>query len=128
MKYLIPYLASLATLLILDFLWLGVVAKNFFKGHLDHLFRADMLWGPVAVFYLLYSAAIIYFAVLPAGDSWQKAMLAGALLGATAYMTYELVNYATLKDWPFAVILVDIAWGALLTSCAAAVAALANKL
>ena len=28
-----------------------------------------------------------------------------------AYATYDLTNLSTLRDWPLAVTLVDIAWG-----------------
>ena len=48
----------------------------------------------------------------------------GAGLGFVAYATYELTNWAVLRDWPAWIIPIDIAWGLALT----AVSALAGKL
>ena len=66
-------------------------------------------------------AGIVYFAVLPsvAGGNWMSAALAGALLGLFAYATYDLTNMATLREWPIAITIVDIAWGMLVTAAAA---------
>lgn len=121
MKVFLSYIAVLFALAILDGVWLGVVSKNFFRQHIGHLFRADFIWPAIVLFYVLFAAAIVYFVVVPAGGVWTKALLGGFILGVTAYMTYDLVNYATLKDWPFLVVIVDVAWGGFLTAVAAAV-------
>jgi uncharacterized membrane protein len=42
-------------------------------------------------------------------------MIYGALLGFTAYMTYDLTNRATLKNWPVGMVIPDILWGAVVT-------------
>ena len=78
-------------------------------------------FAAAAAFYLLYVAGIVYFAVLPsvAGGNWMSAALAGALLGLFAYATYDLTNMATLREWPIAITIVDIAWGMLVTAAAA---------
>jgi uncharacterized membrane protein len=40
----------------------------------------------------------------------------GALFGLITYATYDLTNLATLKDWPVKVVVVDMAWGAVLAA------------
>ncbi len=77
--------------------------------------------GPAVLFYLLYIAGILYFAVLPAmGDGrWQTALLQGAVLGFLCYATYDLTNLATLKSWSVKVTVLDIIWGTVLTGGAA---------
>lgn len=45
---------------------------------------------------------------------------AGAILGLAAYGTYDITNLATLRNWPLAMSLVDMAWGTLLTALTAA--------
>ena len=50
--------------------------------------------------------------------TWLTAVGHGAGLGAFAYATYDLTNAATLKSWPLQLIVVDMAWGALLTALA----------
>ena len=128
MKFILAYIAVLVVLIVLDALWLGLISRSFLKEHIGHLFRAKFVWWAIGLFYLLYAGAIVYFAVLPAGGIWTKALLIGAFLGFTAYMTYDLVNFATLKDWPIKVVIIDILWGSFMTACASATAVLIAKL
>jgi len=77
---------------------------------------------PVAVvFYLLYTAGLTFFVLVPLAGTPQvaRALIVGALFGLIAYATYDLSNLATLRGWPVSIALVDIAWGALLTALAA---------
>ena len=122
MKIVGVYLLSLIVFLAVDMLWLGVVAKDFYRNNLGHLLRADVNWAAALIFYLLYVAGVLIFAAMPALErqSLRQAVLLGALFGFFAYATYDLTNLATLKDWPLNVVLVDILWGAVLTACVAA--------
>ena len=52
-------------------------------------------------------------------DNAVQALLAGALLGAMAYGTYEFTNFATLKDWHWRMVALDLAWGTALTGVSA---------
>jgi len=64
---------------------------------------------------------IVVFAVSPAlkSESARLAIVFGALFGLVAYATYDITNYATLKNWPFAVTALDMAWGTFLTAVTA---------
>jgi uncharacterized membrane protein len=118
-KTIASYLIVLATMGIFDFLWLGIMSKNFYKQHLGFLMAGKVNWGAAAAFYLLYAAGVTYFFVLPAiaGElSLGQAVLQAAIFGLIAYATYDLSNWATLKGWPAIVVFVDIAWGVLFTS------------
>jgi uncharacterized membrane protein len=109
-----------ATLLVLDLLWLGVVARPLYDSALGPLKRPVVFLPAAALFYVLYIGAIVVHAVLVAvgaGDAARR----GAGLGLVAYGTYELTNWAVLRDWPAVLVLPDIAWGVALT-CVAAVA------
>jgi len=44
------------------------------------------------------------------------------LFGAIAYATYDLTNYATLRNWNLQITVLDIVYGALASSVAATVA------
>jgi uncharacterized membrane protein len=108
------------TLLLLDLLWLGVVARPLYDPALGPLKRPVVLWPAAGLFYTLYVVAIVIHAELGAvgaGDAARR----GAGLGLVAYGTYELTNWAVVRDWPAVIVLPDIAWGVALT-CAAAVA------
>ena len=76
-----------------------------------------------ALFYAFYVAVIVGWAVLGTHNA-RAAARRGAGLGFVAYATYELTNWAVLRDWPAWIVPIDIAWGIVLT----AVAALAGKL
>lgn len=120
MQLLFTYLACLVTFLILDGLWLGLISREIYNKWIGHLMTDNILWGVALGFYLLYVIGIVYFAVLPAA-SLSRAALNGALLGILCYATYDLTNWATLKDWPWEMVMTDIIWGMLITSICAAV-------
>jgi uncharacterized membrane protein len=120
MNYLAAYAASLVALLALDAVWLKLVAIDWYKRDLSHLMAPQMNLVAGAVFYLLFPAAIVFFAVVSTASSgWPRTAVVGALLGLTAYATYDLTNLATLKDWPVSMALADMAWGSVVTAAAA---------
>ena len=51
-----------------------------------------------------------------------SAFLHAALFGALAYATYDLTNYATLRNWTLQITLIDICYGALASGIAATAA------
>ncbi|MDR3571663.1 MAG: DUF2177 family protein [Candidatus Pacebacteria bacterium] len=121
MKLGIAYLAAFATLTILDALWLGIVSRSFVQSEIGHLFGDRIIWWAAALFYILYAGAIVYFAV-STSSTLGGALARGAALGFVAYMTYDLTNLATLRDWPVLFVCVDVAWGTFATAIAALVA------
>jgi uncharacterized membrane protein len=122
MKLIYIYLLTLPVFFGIDMLWLGVMAKGFYRNNLGHLLRPDVNWAAALIFYLLYIAGILVFATLPALEkhSLRQAIIMGALFGFFCYATYDLTNLATLKDWPVKVVFVDILWGMVLTASVAA--------
>lgn len=116
-------LATAAAMLVLDLAWLGIVARGLYVSALGPLMRPEAFWPAAALFYAFYVAVIVGWAVLGT-QSAQGAARRGAALGFVAYATYDLTNWAVLRDWPAWIVPIDIAWGVVLT----AVAALAGKL
>lgn len=121
--FLQAYAASLVAFLLLDFAWLGLIARGFYRQQLGHLLSPDVRWIPAIIFYLLFIAAVVVFAVAPAVErgSLGRALLLGGFFGIVAYATYDLTNLATMKGFPTLVAAVDITWGGLLTAAVAAV-------
>ena len=116
------YAGSLVAFLALDAVWLGVIARGAYNRWIGHLMRESPLWPAAAAFYLLYIAGIVLLAVQPGleSGSWKTAAFRGAVLGLIAYGTYDFTNYATLRDWPWTMVAVDLVWGTFLTGVAAA--------
>jgi len=110
------YVLTFAVFLVIDLIWLGLVARGFYQEHIGFLMKTDVNWTAAIIFYLIFIAGLLFFVLYPALDrgSWVFALLAGAFFGFITYSTYDLTNLATLKDWPLAVTLVDIAWGTVL--------------
>lgn len=110
--------ATAATMLALDLTWLGVIARGLYDSALAPLKRPEVFFPAAGLFYALYLAAILIHAVLgattPAGAARR-----GAALGLVAYGTYELTNWAVLRDWPAVLVPVDLVWGVVLTAVAA---------
>jgi uncharacterized membrane protein len=112
----------------LDAIWLSLTASRLYRPNLGDMLLPSFNVAPAAIFYLLYVAAIIVFAVQPAISEGRvsPAILRGALLGLVAYATYDLTNQATLRNWPIVVTIADLCWGTVLTACAATVGYLAT--
>ena len=110
------YLLTVPVFFLIDMVWLGFVARNFYKEQLHSLLSPQVNWTAALLFYFIYIAGILFFAVRPGleGGSLARACLSGALFGFFTYATYDLTNLATLRDWPVLVSVVDIGWGILL--------------
>ena len=112
------FFLALPTFLVIDLLWLGVLARSFYQAQLGPLMRPDVNWAAALAFYVIFVAGIVVLAVWPAvtSESMKQAFALGALLGLVAYAAYDLTNLATLEGFPLTMVLVDLVWGTLLTS------------
>lgn len=116
-KYFRLYLVLLIAFLIIDSLWLGVVARSFYQQSLGFLLAPNPNWFAAAAFYLLFVAGILFFVVAPGleSGSLKTTLLRAALFGLISYATYDLTNFATIKDWPLLLTVVDLLWGTFLS-------------
>lgn len=124
--YLIAYGSAVLAFLIIDGLWLGVMAKTFYTSQLGDLLRKNFLILPAGLFYLAYTAGLVFLAVRPTMTQLPitNVALYGAIVGFLAYGTYDMTNLATLRSWPVLVSVVDIAWGTTLSASVATISAL----
>ena len=121
-KLIISYLLTTVVFFAIDLLWLGVLAKGLYNKYLGNFLTDQVNWTAAIIFYLLFIVGIFIFAILPAVDkgSLDNAIVMGALFGFFTYATYDLTNLATLKGWPLPIVLIDIAWGSILTASVSA--------
>jgi uncharacterized membrane protein len=96
MKTLELYALTVPVFFTVDMVWLGLVARTFYRRRLGHLMAERVNWPAEK-------------------NSFGRAVVSGALFGFIAYATYDLTNLATLKNWPAIVTVVDLAWGMVLT-------------
>lgn len=127
--YIKLYALTVPVFFIIDILWLGVVAKGFYRRKLSFILSAEVNWVAAFVFYLIYIAGILFFAVRPAvlNASWGQAAILGALFGFFTYATYDLTNMATIKNWPLIIVGVDILWGVCLCTVVSCLSFLISK-
>ena len=110
----VAYLATLVPFLVLDGLWLGLVAQTFYQSQIGFIMTKNPIWAAAIIFYLLYVVGMVVFVVLPGVKEGKlgPAVLRGAFFGLVCYATYDLTNLATLQGWPIAITVVDLIWGA----------------
>ena len=121
------YAVAFVTFLAIDLLWLGVVARSFYREQLGPLMRANVNWAAAFAFYLVFVLGIVILVVWPAVErqSLSRALAMGALFGLVTYAAYDLTNLATLEGFPLQMVFVDLAWGMVLCTSISGVTYLA---
>ena len=77
------YFVSFVVFFAIDIFWLGIVAKKMYAKHLGYIMSPKVNWMAAILFYLVFIAGLIFFALSPAlqKDSFTYALLAGAFFG-----------------------------------------------
>ncbi len=112
------YIIAFSVFLTIDMVWLGLIAKNFYREQIGTLMKPDINWIAAIIFYLIFIIGLVVFAIAPAVEKglWTHALIFGALFGFICYATYDLTNLAIAKDWPLLVTIVDMLWGGVLAA------------
>jgi uncharacterized membrane protein len=112
-RMLVTFLVAFAVFMIIDLIWLGVIAAPFYRNQIGFLMAKKVNWGAAVLFYLIFIAGMVIFVIEPAlqAQSFTSALVMGALFGLVTYATYDLTNFATLEGWPLTLVIVDIVWG-----------------
>ena len=129
MLYAKLFSVSLFTFLILDAIWLGFVARNFYAKYLETYLTENVIWLSAIIFYLIFNVGLLLFVILPSieKNSYSILIFYSLLYGLVTYATYDLTNYATIKDWPLTVTIVDIIWGMFVAFASSSAAFLFHK-
>jgi uncharacterized membrane protein len=112
-------MATLGVMAVFDAIWLGVVAKSFYKKYIGFIMADKPVWSAAILFYVIFAVGLSYFVIHPAWQqSWPtgKLIVSAGLFGLVTYATYDLTNQATLKNWPATVTVVDLVWGTILAT------------
>ncbi len=104
--------------MIIDLIWLGVVAKKLYARYLGYIMTDQINWIAAVLFYIIFVAGMLFLVINPAlkDNSLMYALGVGALYGFLTYATYDLTNLATLKDWPLTITVIDLIWGTTLSA------------
>ncbi|MGD9813584.1 MAG: DUF2177 family protein [Bacilli bacterium] len=101
---------AFAIFIVIDLLWLTLIARKVYKKYLGYIMAKKVRMIPALIFYIIFIAGLTFFAIMPA-NFWYEALLYGALFGFIAYATYDLTNLSTLEGWPITITIIDLIWG-----------------
>ena len=129
-RYLAAYVGAGLAFAGLDAVWLTATSASLYRPVLHAVLIDGFRAVPAVLFYLVYLAGVMIFAVAPAmrEGRWRTATTMGALFGFFAYATYDLTNQATLAVWATRITLMDLAWGGFVTAAGATAGYLASTL
>lgn len=116
MSFIKSYAVTFIVFIVVELIWLLVLAKELYKKELGYIMKEKPSLAPAAIFGLLFVLGLVFFVVNPAltkGD-WSYALFTRILYGLITYATYTLTNLANLEAWPLKVSLIDLIWGVVL--------------
>jgi len=118
-KFLKIAAASIVIFILLDFLWLAVVASKLYSSSLGFLANLDSTGKvifniPVGVFVQATLSLGLSFVIgmsLQLEDRLIVSACTGAFVGFVIYAVYDFTNLSFVKGWPLWISIVDAAWG-----------------
>lgn len=109
---------SMVIFIILDLVWLSMVARKLYFNSLSYLavvenesivFNLPVGLGVQAIIAL--GLAVFISMGIMVNDSLVSAVGTGAFAGFVLYCTYDLTNLSFVRGYPVFITVVDIAWG-----------------
>jgi uncharacterized membrane protein len=121
MPLLVFTLAAACVFCAADAVVIPLIMRPLFSAALGAQMLDTLRLGPAAAFYIVHVGGLAWFAGRPAvnGGSPRGAFVDGAVLGLVAYSCYEMTSWTIMRDWRLSLVLVDIAWGTLISGTAA---------
>jgi uncharacterized membrane protein len=119
---LVAFASTFIIFVAVDFIWLSSMTYVLYKPTLGDILTPEFRIVPAVLFYLIFVAALTFFAVLPSlapERGLGTALLYGAIFGFAAYATYDLTSQATIQNWSTLLTVADLAWGTFLSALAA---------
>ena len=114
LKYFLTFLAWFFTLLVLDYIWLGSVTKDFIIREFWNMVTVQD--GKITINILAWILAWISIALLVVVfvstkyTSLKDVLLYSALIWFLSYSMYDLTNLTFLNNYSLKFTMVDIAW------------------
>lgn len=123
MDLIIKLLVAGGVMGLIDFVWLGFIAKKLYQTEMGSILLDKPNMLPAILFYIIYVVGVVVFVINPAIEKGSLAYAAGygALFGLVAYATYDLTSLSVLKGFSTKIVVIDLLWGAVLTAAVASV-------
>ena len=112
---------SVILFVLLDFLWLAVVASTWYRQALGFLAELDpqgkiifnLPMGLIAQLVISLSLSVVILMALHIDNRLLISICAGGFMGLVIYTTYDFTNLSFIKGWPIWISILDVAWGTL---------------
>ena len=129
-QYIIHYIVVFAIFLAIDFAWLSTAGRTIYISEIGSLLRDKPNFLVAFLFYALFALGLLVFIIEPSTSSGltKQAVFLGGFFGLVAYATYDLTNLATLKGFTTKIAIIDMLWGAVLSSVVTALSLTAFRL
>lgn len=120
-------IAAAITFIVMDLLWLGVLAKKFYVAQFGQMLRLSggnlqPAWWSAILVYIALIGGILIFVVPKAQGSVLMGLAYGAVFGFVTYGTYDFTNFAVMANWPLVAVIVDVIWGMVICGVSSLVA------
>ncbi len=117
---LLTVLSIFILIIIMDYIWLGIITKNFIISEFGSLVKVvnnsiQIKLGIGLLAWLIIAIGCYIFAVHPS-TSLTQAIILGATFGFISYAIYDLTNLTFIVNYSLKFTIVDIAWGTVLCS------------
>jgi len=121
MEYLRNFIVTFIVFMVIDLVWLGLVAKKLYNKYLGYIMAKNINWAAAIIFYVIFIIGLLIFVINPAlaNESIKYLIFYAMAYGFVTYATYDLTNLATLKDWPIEITIIDLIWGTSLSTLTA---------
>jgi uncharacterized membrane protein len=106
---------------LLDLLWLAVIASAWYRQTLGFMAELDpqgkiifnIPFGLIAQVAISLSLSAVIMMALHIDNRLAVAIGWGAFIGLAIYTTYDFTNLSFVKGWPLWISLLDVSWGTL---------------
>ncbi len=109
---------SVVIFVVLDLLWLSVIARSLYYKHMSYLAAIEdgrivfnLPVGLSTQIIIALGLAVFVSLGLLVQNSLGTAIGVGMFAGFVLYCTYDLTNLSFVKGYPVAITVIDIAWG-----------------
>lgn len=127
-RILMLLLTTAATFLVINALWIVLVAYPMIQGEIGYLLKPFNPL-PAIAFYILYIIGLNVFVIYPnlTKTKIKRVLGLGFLFGLVAYGTYDLTNLSIINGWTYPMSLIDMFWGGIVSGVTSLIVTLIFK-
>lgn len=134
LKFFKLFCVAFPIVILIDVLWIGVIAKNIYQSQIGQLLRtkngqmAANIPAGLLVWALIVVGAILFVLPYAKNHGYLGQFGWGALFGLVLYGVYDFTNLSILAGWPLSITLIDWAWGMVLNGVIALMIVYLNRI